>query len=100
MLFGFSRIQCRHIPGFREASSPTASRIACERPEKASPVRPASPTYRAYPPLRFHSPRLNLLFQFFPVEPAKGNLITYTFSMNPVFPTLSLLSVFHRRYAA
>ncbi len=100
MLFGFTRIQRRHIPGFQRGSSPTASRIVCERPEKASTGSPAFPTYRAYRPLRFHSPAPNLLFQLFPVEPAKGNLISVQFSMNPVFPTLSLLSVFHSPYAA
>lgn len=40
VLFGFSRIQCRHIPGFQRGVFTDGLLIACERLEKASTGTP------------------------------------------------------------
>ena len=87
MLFGFSRIQCRHIPGFQRGVLPDglpdslrASGKGLHRYARHFPHTVLTDHFS------FIAQRLNLLFQFFPVEPAKGNLISVHILNEPRFP--------------
>lgn len=90
MLFGFSRIQCRHIPGFQRGVLPDglpdslrASGKGLHRYARHFPHTVLTDHFS------FIAQRLNLLFQFFPVEPAKGNLISVHILNEPRFAGLS-----------
>ena len=88
MLFGFTRIQRRHVRDFSEASSPTASRIVCDRPEKASTgTRRHFPHTVRYQPLPFHSPAPQPALSAFPGRGLPKTIwLAYTILNEPRFP--------------
>ena len=86
MLFGFSRIQCRHIPGFQRGIFPDGL------PDSLRTTGKGLHRYARHLPhpvltdhFGFIAQRLNLLFQLFPVESAKGNLISVHILNEPCF---------------